>query len=546
MGELEIDFDPLHTLGFLWADWVEQHCHVPGGTFEGRPFTFTGWQLECTLNHGRVRPTAKVDPHKLLRPFHYRRSLVVGPQKSGKSPWMAGMALVEAVGPSQFAGWAKEGDIYRCSDHGCGCGWVYHYLPGEAMGKPRGKSLIALMASSEDQTQNVYEPLMTMVSNGPLSEFVLPREGFMRLPNRGLIQPVTASMRARLGTPYTAAFGDESGIYTPNTGAYAAWRAIRRAVSAMQGRTVECTNPWDPMENSAAQRTFESRAADVFKHYRRPPADLSYGNKRERSKIHRFVYSESPWVDPAAIDAEAAEIVETDPAEAERFFGNRLVQGRGSYLTEALWGRGERARLIEPGEKVAVGFDGSRSGDWTALRLETVDGFRFTPWHGPESNRRPCYWNPEEFPETRIPRGEVDAAVQEIFSRYDVSRMYIDPRHWETQADRWAALFGEDRVVLWPTNQISRMYPALVRFREDLAEGLTTHARDAVMFAQAMNARMVNKPGDKFVLGKPSEHQKIDLLMADVLAHEAAADMRQLGWVAERVEPKDTRVLVMR
>jgi hypothetical protein len=47
-----------------------------------------------------------------------------------------------------------------------------------------------------------------------------------------------------------------------------------------------------------------------------------------------------------------------------------------------------------------------------------------------------------------------------------------------------------------------------------------------------LNARKVAKPGDRFILGKPSDHQKIDILMADVLAHEAAADMRALGWQA--------------
>ena len=34
---------------------------------------------------------------------------------------------------------------------------------------------------------------------------------------------------------------------------------------------------------------------------------------------------------------------------------------------------------------------------------------------------------------------------------------------------------------------------------------------------------------DKYVIGKPSEHQKIDILMADVLAHEAASDVRATG-----------------
>ena len=36
---------------------------------------------------------------------------------------------------------------------------------------------------------------------------------------------------------------------------------------------------------------------------------------------------------------------------------------------------------------------------------------------------------------------------------------------------------------------------------------------------------------DKYVLGKPSDHQKIDVLMADVLAYEAACDARSAGWL---------------
>ena len=191
------------------------------------------------------------------------------------------------------------------------------------------------------------------------------------------------------------------------------------------------------------------------------------------------------------------------------------------------------------GTAVAAGFDGSRSGDWTALRLETIDGHRFTPTYGPDS--RPTVWRPEQWPEGRIPRGEVNAAVDEVFRRYDVKRFYVDPRHFETQIEAWQAERGEGVVIDWPTNSISRMFPALVRFREDLAECLTTHSVDEVAKASALAARKVAKPGDKYILGKPAETQKIDLLMADVLAHEAAADMRAEGWA-----DKDNRVIIFR
>ena len=111
--------------------------------------------------------------------------------------------------------------------------------------------------------------------------------------------------------------------------------------------------------------------------------------------------------------------------------------------------------------------------------------------------------------------------------------MYVDPRHWETQADAWALEHGDDVVVQWPTNQIGRMHDALTRYLEDSHEGGTTHDNQADFRQHALNARKVAKPGDRYVLGKPADHQKIDILMADVLAHEAAADMRALGWSAD-------------
>lgn len=529
------------TLGFLAADWVEAHCIVPDGFSLGQPFVMDGWQLWCAVNHYRVRRGIAFDPDRPAQAtaFHYRRSQVVGPQKTGKGPWSAAVVTFEAVGPCLFAGWAQGGEVFRCEDDGCGCGFEYVYEPGEPMGMRRPTSLIQLLATSEDQVDNVYRPLQGMIRRGALSERMLVREGFIRLPEDGRIDPVTAAANSKLGNPINFAVMDESGLYTARNKLLKVSQTMRRGLAGMGGRSIETTNPWDPMEASQAQQTFESRQSDIFRFYRKPPADLSYRNKRDRHKIHQFVYHGSPWVDLAAIEAEAAELLETDPTQAERFFGNRLVQGLGSYMPEALWdGAKDPDRVVAPGERIALGFDGSRSGDWTALRAETHDGHRFTPSYGPDD--RPTFWNPDEWG-GRIPRDEVNVAVSEMFERYDVARMYVDPRHWETQADAWASEYGDDVVVVWPTNQINRMFDALVRFLEDTTEGLTTHDDDPTLRLHALAARKVAKPGDKYILGKPAETQKIDLLMADVLAHEAAADQRAEGW-----QKQDNRVIVFR
>lgn len=531
--DLALDFDPLQTLGFLVTDWIERHCRVPGGVYEGEPLTFNGWQLYCTANHYRILPDAKFDPRRLIAPFRYRRSVVVGPQKCGKSPWGAGMLLNEAVGPSLFAGWASGGEIYACSDHGCSCGWEYEYEPGEAMGQPRRKSLIGLLAYAETQTQNVYEPLQTMIHSGPLGEFVHVREGFIRTPNRGKIVPLSNAAKSKLGQPLTGCLGDESGLYTLRNGVLETWQTMRRGVAAMQGRSIELTNPWDPMENSAPQQAFESRRPDIFRYYRKPPVELDYKKKRERAKIHVHVYADSPWVDTkSTIDPEADELVETDPTQAERFFGNRLVQGLGAFMTEPLWTSAIGTPSTE--NSICLGFDGSKSGDWTAIRAETKDGYRFTPTYGPDD--RPTIWNPDEWGGT-IPRSEVLAAVDQMFRDYEVELFFadIDPI-WSTQVDDWSLEYGDEIVVGFKTGTIARMHPALVRYREDMSEGLTKHDDCQITRTHALNARKVAKAGDQFILGKPSEHQKIDALMADVIAHEAAATARASGWTLEPVE----------
>ena len=525
---------PPRSLGFLFADWTAWHCVVPSGFDLGKPFILTGWQLVNAVDFYTVRDDAAYDVRRPLQGsvYKWRRGQIVGGQKLGKSPFGAAVACFEGGGPCVFCGWAKGGEVYRCSDWGCGCGFEYEYRPGDPMGMPRRTALVQLLANSEEQTANVYRPLQTMVRNGRLSDLMTVREGFIRLPNGGRIDPVTASARSKLGNPVNFALLDESGIYTRRSGMFEVADTVLRGVSGMDGRMLELTNPWDPMDASFGQSTYESRRDDIMKYFPRHDPGLDFMDAGDRRRILEFVYEGSPWVNLDSVEATASELLERDPTQARRFFGCELVQGMGSYMPEKLYDdTTEDRQPPEEGAEICLGFDGSQSGDWTALRAETLDGWRWTPTYGPSG--RPAFWNPREW-EGRIPRSEVDACVSELFQRYRVRRFYCDPHPWETQVDEWGERYGAETVVAWPTNQVGRMYDALVRFREDTADGTTTHSPDATAKLHMMAARMVAKPGDRFVLGKPSENQKIDISMADILAHEAASDMRALGWSANQ------------
>jgi hypothetical protein len=469
------------------------------------PYKLTEEMWTFLAHHYRLRTDA--DEERPASAWTYRRSQLVRPQKWGKGPFSAAMICAEAVGPVVFAGWDAS---------------------GEPVGRPWPTPLIQITAASEDQTDNVYRVLQPMIEYGKLADLI-PDTGETRinLPGGGRIDPVTSKARSRLGQRVTFVVQDETGTWTKSNGGQLLADTQRRGLAGMGGRAIETTNAWDPAEGSVAQQTAESSAKDIYRDHLLAPVSLSYTDRRDRRRIHRVVYGDSWWVDLDRIDAEASELLERDPQQAERFFGNRLVVTGGSWLPAGVWDATERATDVPEGTQICLGFDGSRSGDWTVLRAETIDGHRFTPTYGPDN--RATVWNPVEW-DGEIPRTEIHAAIEEICERYEVTRAYCDPPHFDSEIDDWALRYGDDVFMKWATYRPVQMFAALDRALTDLTTGRSTHDACPWTSQHVANARKLARPGDRYLLGKPNDHQKIDAAMADVLAHEAASDARAAGW----------------
>lgn len=321
---------------YITADWIERHCATPDEDNMGGLFVLPDEQAQFLLNHYTVKPTAVRGQRATA--FVFSRSQLVRAQKWGKSPFVSAFVCLEAVGPVLFDGWAARGDKYRCSDHGCSCGWEYDYIEGEAMGRPWSRPLIQITATSEDQTGNTYDALRPMIGEGPLSRMI-PRTGEAKitLPRNGLIEPVTSKANSRLGQRVTFVVQDETGIWTDANGMVHVARTQRRGLAGMGGRAIETTNAWDPSTNSVAQQTYESVEAHIHKDFRQPPAELRWTNKRHRNQILRYNYAGAPWVQIAEIERLVDEMMPSAPADAERFFGNRIVYGEGTWLPEGVW-----------------------------------------------------------------------------------------------------------------------------------------------------------------------------------------------------------------
>lgn len=512
------------TLGWLVGEWVETHCVIPDGDQIGDPYLLTDEMWRFLAWHYRLREDATEDGWRSA--WAYRRSQLVRPQKWGKGPLTCAMVCAEAAGPVRFAGWDAD---------------------GEPVGRAWETPWIQIAATSEDQTDNVYRALVPMIDEGPLADLI-PDTGETRInvPGGGRIEPVTSSGRARLGQRITFAVQDETHSWLEANGGWKLAETQRRNLSGTGGRAVETTNAWDPSEQSVAQRTAEASVKDVYRDHR-IPAPASLANKRERHKALRHAYGDSSvlaggWVDLDRVDGELVEIAEKDPAQAERFYLNRIVAGTGAYIDGDRWDLRREPREIEPGTAVTLGFDGSDIDDWTGIRLETLDGYQFTPTYGPDS--RPTVWNPAEWG-GQVPRLEVMAAFDEVFTTYRVVRAYLDPPYWETEADTLAERYGEKVVTRWYTNRIAQMHGAAERLATDVTKKDATFRHDGCVWAgqHIRNARKAARPAGRYLLKKASESQKIDVAMCSILAHEAAGDAVAAGQARPK---KKSKMLVLR
>jgi phage terminase large subunit-like protein len=229
-----------------------------------------------------------------------------------------------------------------------------------------------------------------------------------------------------------------------------------------------------------------------------------------------------------------------DEETAARYFLNRPMSSKDAWIADDIVKRQAMAgAVLEPGESVALGFDGSLNDDSTVLIASRMsDGMIFPVgiWakpEGPAGN----WWE--------VPRSDVLAKIREAFSTYDVTRLYADPHEWRSDIDKLAEEFGE-RVLTWATSRDVSMGSALDRIRTDLMNGSLFHSGDGTLMEHFSNAYVRNKGIHRLVRKEHSKSdRKIDSVIGATLAYEARADALADGWGAEE-EVSDNRIFSFR
>lgn len=497
--------EPEWTLGWQVADWAERYFRVPGGADYGKPLLLTGWQLRAMADWYAVDRGGA---------WLYRRGQLRLAKGTGKSPFAAVVVLAELAGPSRFDGWDAARD---------------------PVGAPPLAPWVQVAAVSEDQAGNTYSALHAMLAESDLLDDAGIDLGVTRtvLKGRpGRVEMVTASAGSREGQPITAAICDETHLWTRSNGGRRLYATIRRNASKMGGRVLATTNAYDPGAESVAEQVEATAGSTAGIMVYGPQYEAEVVDLSSRETILKGLerpYRDAPWVDLQRVAADC-EDPDMAPEDVFRFHLN-LNRAADSVLCD--YPTVAPAEL-EPGAPVAVGFDGSRTHDATALvAVHMVSGAAFLLgyWERPYGVPRAERWE--------VPRGVVSSTLEAVFSRCQVVRARCDPSHWQDEIAGWQQSWTRDVVAQFPVWQSGAVDVAVEATQDALRSGALSlaavgDALDEVLRAHVSRCRVVRRMvGSRVMrsLGKPDDGGRIDAAAALVYAQQARLDALSKGWV---------------
>lgn len=531
------------TLGYLVLDWIAENLIVPDGPSAGEPLLFTDEQAMFVLRLYELDPAFEGPPVRgraLVNGRVVRRAVLSRPKGWGKSPLVAALCLAEALAPVVLDGWDANG-------RPVGREWT-------SLGF---KAKVQIVAVSEDQTSNTWDPLLEMSRNGPVYDnyAIDPLETFVNVP-RGRIEPVTSSGTSREGFRPVFSALDQTESWTPTNGGVKLAATIRRNLGKVNGCSVETPNAFEPGVGSVAEASFAAvqaqdegrlkRSTGMLFDHREAPADTDPADEESLRAGVRVAYGESldtngGWTPEDRIVAEFYD-PDTDPQTARRFYLNQITHASDAWLSQPEWAdRLDVDKVIADGDTVVLGFDGSRrrshaTTDATALigcRVEDGHIFQVQVWEEPPNDKG---W--------QVPIPEVDAAVRSAFDRWNVVGFYADPKLWESTIAQWEASYARklrvkvsrDHPIEWwftPTKIVA----ALEQFHSAVVDGQLTHDGASELTRHVLNARRrPSRAGVQIAKEHPESPRKIDAAVAAVLAWQARLDA-----VARGVKPRTGR-----
>lgn len=469
----------LPTLGYYALDWFAEMLIVPDGPGAGQPLVLTPEQAQFVLDFYTVDPRFEgpaIRGMALVNARRIRRAVLCRPKGHGKSPLLAALCLLETLGDVVLDGWDADGEPVA--------------RPWTSLGF---KAKAQVVAVSEDQTTNTWDPLLEMARNGPVyDEYdIEPMETFVNTP-RGRIEYTTSSAVSREGFRPVFAALDQTESWVKSNGGLNLAASIRRNLAKVNGSSVETPNAWVPGLDSVAEKSHQAwqqqtegrlKGDDgILVDHREAPPDTNPAERESLMAGLRVSYGDSADVNGGHVNLER--ILQdywdpaTDPSEARRFYLNQIAPAEDAWVTPQQWAACADASVTVPdGAEIVLFFDGSKSSDATALTgcdVESGHVFEVGVWEP----------DPNDVDDV-VPVHEVDAAVARAFERWRPVAFFADVREWESYVHTaWPELFGDRLVVMANPNG---------RNAGPIAWDMRARTRDFTLAAEACHSEITER-----------------------------------------------------
>lgn len=525
------------TLGPAVLDWIIENLAAPDRV-DFEPFVPTLEQAQFILRWFEVDPRTGKRRH--------RRGVISRPRGWGKSPFLAALAIAEALADVVPDGWDAD---------------------GRPVGKPWSMvrtPYVQVAAVSEFQTKNSWAPLLEMLEGPVVDNYVglEPLDTFVNLP-RGRIEPITSSARSVKGNKALFAILDQTEEWTASNGGVRLAEVMRINAAKLGGTTVESPNAFTPGEDSVAEQTaeyykniLEGQAKDdgLLYDHREAPPETDLDDRESLVAGLRFAYGDSsdhadgcvlhdPPCAPgwSPIDRLVADTWDlgTDPQTARADFLNQVTHASDSWISRVEWGAcADPGKAVADGDRITLGFDGSRHRnrgvtDATALigcRVEDGHVFEVAVWEQPDGAAGKEWW---------VPTDEVEAAVRKAFQRWKVVGFYADPAaDWRSFIASWEFAYGrrlrirstQQHPIEWWMNRAQLVVRALEQFHSAVVNGGMTHDGSFALTRHVLNARRrTSRVGLQIAKEHPDSRRKIDAAVAATLAWQARLDAVSKG-----------------
>lgn len=505
---------PEHSLGWGALNWLAKYAKTPGGDHAGEPFMPTLEQARFILWWYAVDENGK---------YSFRNGVFRRMKGHGKDPIAAALSLLELCGPVAFSHFDEDGPV----------------------GKQRHASWIQIVAVSQEQTKNTMSLFPVMISAQLKQDYNLEvNKTIIYSAEGGRIESVTSSPHSMEGNRPTLVIRNETQWWQEANSGHELAGVIEGNVTKIPGsRTLSICNAHIPGEDSVAERDYEAwhavssgQAVDVGTLYdaleapadtpvseipsqREDPEGYEQGLARLRAGIE-VARGDSTWL-PVDTIIESVLDVKNPITESRRKFLNQVNASEDSWIAPYEWDAvADQGLKLEKGDKITMGFDGSKSNDWTALvACRVEDGALFLI----------KAWNPKKYPNEEVPREDVDATVRSCFERYEVIGFRADVKEFESYVDAWTKDYHKKlKVKASPANAVAfdmrgnqkKFALDCEKFLDAVIEQEVSHDGDLTLRSHILNAHRHPTTYDAISIRKASKDssKKIDAAVCAVMA----------------------------